>query len=166
MIIHELTHGTLYIKDSADYNENLATFIGEKGALKFLADKFGIQSKEYQDYIEREQDYDRYIRHFIAGARSLDSLYATIEQDLDRLIKLQLKEEHIRLIIDNLDTIQFHSEERYRNRFINSLPNNAYFMSFLRYHSKQNSFEEEFSEKFNNDLRAYLNYLKEKYPSL
>ena len=36
LIIHELWHGTLYVKDSADFNENLASFAGEQGALLFL----------------------------------------------------------------------------------------------------------------------------------
>ena len=30
-IIHELTHGTIFVPDSMTFNENLATFIGDKG---------------------------------------------------------------------------------------------------------------------------------------
>ena len=35
LIIHELTHGTLYIKDSVEFNENLASFVGIKGTEQF-----------------------------------------------------------------------------------------------------------------------------------
>jgi hypothetical protein len=47
-----------------------------------------------------------------------------------------------------------------------SLPNNAFFMSYIRYRAKQNQFEEEFTTKFNSDFRKYLAYLKKTYPSL
>jgi len=29
LIIHEMVHATLWVKDSIDFNENLATFIGD-----------------------------------------------------------------------------------------------------------------------------------------
>ena len=32
LIIHELTHGTIFVKDSLAFNENLASFIGKTGA--------------------------------------------------------------------------------------------------------------------------------------
>ncbi len=44
LIIHELTHGTLFIKNSLEYNENLADFVGEYGALRFLAQKYGTNT--------------------------------------------------------------------------------------------------------------------------
>ena len=34
VFIHELTHGTLYVKDGVSYNENLASFVGDEGAIK------------------------------------------------------------------------------------------------------------------------------------
>ncbi len=36
VIIHELTHATLFVKNEVEFNENLASFIGEKGAERFL----------------------------------------------------------------------------------------------------------------------------------
>ncbi len=32
LIIHEMSHATIFVKDSVDFNENLATFIGDRGA--------------------------------------------------------------------------------------------------------------------------------------
>ena len=40
-IIHEITHGTLFIPDSMTFNENLASFIGNQGAIKFLSSTNG-----------------------------------------------------------------------------------------------------------------------------
>ncbi len=41
LLIHELTHGTLFVKDSLRFNENLATFIGIKGTELYLTRKYG-----------------------------------------------------------------------------------------------------------------------------
>jgi predicted aminopeptidase len=48
LIIHEMSHATIFVKDSIDFNENLATFIGDRGAEKFLIHKYGTGSKEYE----------------------------------------------------------------------------------------------------------------------
>lgn len=34
LIIHEMSHATIFVKDSIDFNENLATFIGDRGTEK------------------------------------------------------------------------------------------------------------------------------------
>jgi hypothetical protein len=47
----------------------------------------------------------------------------------------------------------------------NNLPNNAYFIGYLTYQSKQNQFKEEFKTKFNYNFNSYLSYLKQQYPS-
>ena len=166
VIIHELTHGTLYIKDSVDYNENLATFIGEKGAERFLIRRYGQESNQYLEYIQSESDYKKYISHFIRGAKLLDSLYNSDSMEAELKKKNQLKEQLIRAIVINVDTIDFYQPNKYKNRFDRQLPNNTYFMSFLRYHSKQDVFENEFKMTFDQDIKSYLTFLKEKYPSL
>ena len=48
----------------------------------------------------------------------------------------------------------------------NELPNNAFFISYQTYRSKQNVFRDEFEKKFGRDFKRYLAYLKDKYPSL
>ena len=166
LIIHELTHGTLYIRDSADYNENLATFIGQKGAQLFLKSKYGQESPQLIAYIQNEYDYKRYIDHFIVGSNKLDSLYGTMNASLSEELKNNLKQELIQKIVNNIDTIKFYRPRNFIGRFEKTKPNNAYFMSFLRYHAKQDKFEKEFNEKFKGDVRSYLIYLKQKYPSL
>jgi len=44
-LIHELTHGTVFVPDSMTFNENLASFIGRKGAFKFLELTYGSRSQ-------------------------------------------------------------------------------------------------------------------------
>src|SRR5690349_14303260 len=49
LIIHEMSHATIFVKDSIDFNENLATFIGDRGAERFLIHKHGLHSQAYAD---------------------------------------------------------------------------------------------------------------------
>ena len=53
LIIHELTHATIFQSSSVVYNENLATFVGENGAIKFLIAHFGDTSVYINRYKNR-----------------------------------------------------------------------------------------------------------------
>lgn len=55
-LIHETTHATLYIKNSADFNERLATFVGNKGAELFYLQQEGPQSATYQLMLKEQSD--------------------------------------------------------------------------------------------------------------
>ncbi|MBA3901938.1 MAG: aminopeptidase, partial [Bacteroidetes bacterium] len=52
LIIHELTHGTLFVKGDVEFNENLANFIGDQGAIRFLKQRYGEESAELKEYLE------------------------------------------------------------------------------------------------------------------
>lgn len=48
LILHETTHATLYIKNSADFNERLAVFVGNRGTEDFFLKKEGPDSPTVQ----------------------------------------------------------------------------------------------------------------------
>jgi predicted aminopeptidase len=167
LIIHEMSHATIFVKDSIDFNENLATFIGDRGAEKFLISFYGCDSREFQTYMNEDKDYILFAEHMLRGAERLDSLYNTIEADLPLERKLKLKKEMIEKIIAALDTLPLsESSPRPSVRYQHKLPNNAYFMNFIRYQAKQDIFGDEWRNKFNGDLRAYIEYLSDRYPFL
>jgi predicted aminopeptidase len=166
LIIHEMSHSTIFVKDSVDFNENLATFIGDRGTEKFLIYKYGEHSREYTTYMEEDKDYLKFVNHMLRGAKALDSLYNNMNPADSEERKLNLKEEVIRQIITSLDTLSLALTSTPSKRFRKELPNNAYFMNFRQYQSKQDTFSEEWRVKFNGDLRAYISYLSSKYPFL
>lgn len=167
VIIHELTHGTLYVKNNVTYNENLATFVGDRGAEKFLEQKYGKDSEEYMHYTFAKEDYRKYVRHVLNAADKLDSLYNTFTAQQSTETKKQLKEACIRQFVADIDTISFTFPETYQRYFSpDSLPNNNYFLSYKRYREEQNVFEDEFYNKFKGNFKRYMAYLKETYPSL
>ena len=165
-IIHELTHNTIFVRDSVELNENLASFIGDQGALRFLKYKFGVSSPFYQNYMRAKADRRAFADHILRGADSLDSLYAGWPEDLQLETKSQAKKELIKQIITSIDTLQLSEKERYREFLGQQRVNNAFFMSYLRYRVNYDFFEDEFKRSFKGDLKEYLDYLKQKYPSL
>ncbi len=166
LIIHELTHATLFVKDSVIFNENLASFIGDKGAQNFLILKYGENSAEYLRYLRSMSDKRKYTEHFLRGAGRLDSLYQTFDQTMDIKQKQVKKDQMIRSVVGNLDTIFFHFPKKHQALTLNNLPNNTCFQSFLRYQSMLPQLEEEYKNKFHSNLAEYLDYLKKTYPSL
>lgn len=167
LIIHEMSHATIFVKDSIDFNENLATFIGDRGAEKFLISTYGPRSAEYITYMNEDKDYVMFADHMLRGSEELDSLYQTISPDDPIEKKLRLKNEMIQQIVNSLDTLPFsESTPKPSLRFREKLPNNAYFMNFIRYQAKQDIFEEEWKNRFQRDLKAYIAYLSDKYPFL
>lgn len=166
LIIHEMSHATIFVKDSVDFNENLATFIGDRGAEKFLIYKYGEHSKEYTTYMEEDKDYLKFVDHMLRGAKALDSLYNSMNPADSEEAKLEQKEKAIRGIITSLDTLSLSLTSAPSKRFRKELPNNAYFMNFRQYQSKQDTFGDEWRAKFDGDLRAYISYLSGKYPFL
>lgn len=160
MVIHELTHATIFIRDSLSYNENLASFIGEKGAIEFLKFRYGTENEHLKSYLDSEYDYILYTNHMLTGTKYLDSLYRSFTPDLPDSSKLMLKTNMIRQIIQEVDTISFRNPERFRGIFSNQLPNNCYFQSFNRYFSKIDQLEQELNEKFAGNLREFILFQK------
>jgi predicted aminopeptidase len=161
LIIHEMTHATLYVKSSVDFNENLASAVGEEGAEKFLIAEHGDSSTELLEYRNRNEDYNRFASHMLSGAKQLDSLYQSFTQNETRGKKATLKQQLIGEIVSSLDTVSFHNKKRYAKIFsVNHLPNNAYFLGFTRYDAQKEEMKKELREKFHHDIKKYLYELK------
>lgn len=167
LIIHELTHGTLYIKDNVDFNENLASFVGDLGARRFLVMKYGADSKEFADYEKGLRFHREYAERALRWSKKLDSLYKNFDSSSPLSFKQEQKAKMMEQAKNDL-TVYLKENNFYNKNYENMLQhlNNAYFIDFITYRSQQNIFEEEFRTKFNSDFPAYMKYLKEKYPSL
>jgi predicted aminopeptidase len=172
LIIHELTHGTLFVKNNLEFNENLADFIGDYGAIRFLEAKFGKDSKEIKRYQFSKKYNDAYSQHLIRGAKKLDSLYQNFSPKLILNTKKKQKLNLIQQILNSTDTLL--AGDFQATRFIsrkkwtlnnNNLPNNAYFIGYLTYQGKQTQFKDEFRDKFKQNFNKYLIYLKQQYPT-
>ena len=167
LIIHELSHGTIYIKNNVTFNENLANFIGDKGAEKFLIHKFGTLSRQYTDYEYSKADEEIFKTYILKGSVRLDSLYSTFSKNENDLIKKQKKNKLIAEIVRGVNYLPIHNKKRYFRYSLQAIAEkNTFFMGFTRYDSQYQIFDKEYKEQFHSNLRNYILYLKKKYPSL
>jgi len=166
LVIHELTHSTLYVKGKSQFNENLATFVGNQGAKQYLIDKYGKESRQYNDYLGELSDIEVFSEYVLNGAKLLDSLYNSFS-DLGNEQKKVEKYKLIHQIVKDIDTVQFYGEHDFSNfKNPDNPPNNAFFVGYITYHQDQDELMKQFTQDFNRNFRGYLKYLKTQYQSL
>ena len=56
LLIHELTHATIYLPGEGDFNETLAEFVGVEGCRVFLDSQFGRGSKQIREWETSRKD--------------------------------------------------------------------------------------------------------------
>ena len=165
-IIHELTHGNLFVKDSVEFNENLASFFGDQGARRFLEYKFGANSSESLEYQRSQSDRKKFTGHILHGANRLDELYTSQGESLAHNLRYSPKRQLIDEITATADTLNLFEKQRYLSYLHKSKVNNAFFMSYLRYRAGFTFFEHELKTTFKGDLKQYFQHFKQVYPSL
>lgn len=85
MIIHEMAHATLWVSNEGQFNEEFATFVGRRGAERYLVGRYGTDSPQMEDFRESRADLEQFYAD-IARLRSLlEDLY-TSETDVDRIL--------------------------------------------------------------------------------
>ena len=163
VLIHELTHGTLFVKNDIQFNENLASFIGDKGAILFLLDKYGEGSRQVTAFNEELADFKNLRNHLLKGTQELKLFYESCKGDYSQI----KKRKKINSILLTMDTLTLSNKNRVSRIIANREKiNNTFFTDFLIYREDQKIIEDEFVNKFDADFKKYFTYLKQKYPSL
>jgi predicted aminopeptidase len=84
-LIHELTHGTVFFKDNTEFNEALASWVGERGAVAFMTSEGASGAlKEYADEQAAGEKSDALYRE-LRGR--LAALYDGPGSDSEKLVK-------------------------------------------------------------------------------
>lgn len=138
-IIHETVHATLYIKNSADFNERLATFLGNKGAELFYLKKEGADSPTLK-LIQSENDDSKVFSQFISAEldaleqwyKELPSSERSEEKRTQRIQQIQSK--FSAEVVPRLKT------ESYK-RFADAKLNNARLLVYRTYMQDLSDFE-------------------------
>lgn len=138
LIIHELTHSFKYDKNCVTFNENLATFVGQKGALKFISMRYGPASSELKYYETMLHDNQLFDERMTRGYHELDSLYKSFGERTSEINKSLLKQSLIDTIIGSIKLLDLSDKNRYEFVFEKKNKiNNAWFASFNRYNTLQ-----------------------------
>ena len=164
LIIHELTHNNLHVKDNAALNENIASFVGHEGAVLFLQQVYGTDAPETKEYLLYQQDHKLYVRHILLGMSRLAELYDGFTEDFPpEETKKEMKNETIACILKELNGLSFQSAHFKKRRGPpQKTPNNAFFMAHKNYYSDQQTLNEDF-QKSQKTLAAYIQELKTRH---
>ncbi|MGL5891530.1 MAG: aminopeptidase [Bacteroidia bacterium] len=162
LIIHELTHGTIFVTDNVEYNENLANFIGIKGAIEFLKLKYGNDSPQLKSYLNGMiADRNREL-FMLSAAKQLDSLFKSFPAKKDTATCLAKRNEVYAKIVEQARTQKI-GDSLYPVRLKKRLDanGNTVLMHALRYGEKQDDFENEFLRY--KSVSAYVSYLRSRF---
>ena len=157
LIIHEQTHATVFIRNEIQFDEEMATFVGREGALAFLRDRYGADSKVYAQALARLDDLKVYGQQMIELYNRLERLYRG-EADRQRILaeKRRIVEEFNRRL--RSQALELFRTDSFRS-FEGIPPNNAFILSFVRYHRDLDLFYRLYEAK-GRDLRATVEALK------
>lgn len=85
LIIHEQTHATVYVKNQVDFNEELASFTGAEGALRFIRARYGDTSAAYAASVKLSKDIGTYYRLVHSLYNRLSVVYKSALSHDDKL---------------------------------------------------------------------------------
>jgi len=140
LILHEMTHNTVYRNGDSDFNESLATFVGRAASRVLLEERFGIDAPMLDDAADRHEDSDRYIAFLSRVYDTLDAFYNT---DLTSEQKIADRDAIYGELLDEFEANElplFHNREGYR-RAIPDTTNNAWVLANRRYNLDLDLFE-------------------------
>jgi predicted aminopeptidase len=153
LIIHELMHATVFIKNQVQFNEELAEIVGSEGARLYIESRFGSESEEYRAMQVSETDNRAYVAFILELSAELEAMYAGNE---DREEKLRQKE---RVIAAAKERFIAEYEDRFTGdnyRLFAELPvNNAYLELYRLYYTEDNFFADLY-EKSGRNLYAVI----------
>jgi predicted aminopeptidase len=91
LVIHEMTHATIFVKGSSNsganteqFNEELATFVGQRASLLWMESVHGKDSAELREGRQARADATRFSLWLRATATELEGLYVSAIPDAEK----------------------------------------------------------------------------------
>jgi predicted aminopeptidase len=155
LILHEMAHTSIYFKGQTDFNEQLATFVGNQGAIGFLIEKYGKESKEVVEAIRNQEDDLLFSRWIDQACQQLSNFYS---KEISRDEKIKGRKEIFCSLKGEFRKISFKTDG-YKN-FEKLDINNAVLLAYRRYIHRLENFQTLYAY-FENDLRRVMDFFKE-----
>lgn len=153
LIIHESLHATVFLKGQAEFNEELAEFVGSEGARLYMESRFGVDSDEYRAMITAEEDNARYTAFIRELAAELQVLY---KSEKEREEKLREKERIIGAAKERFDA-EYKSLFAGKNyRDFSALPVNNAYLDLYRLYYAEDTYIADLYRKSGKDLPAFI----------
>lgn len=156
LILHEMAHATLYFKGKTDFNEQVATFIGNRGAINFLAEKYGPESKQVGEAIDSQDDDLLFSRWIDESCQRLSNFYV---KEISRDEKLRGRGGVFESIKEEFKEIKGQFKTDCYKDFEKIELNNAVLLAYRRYIHRLERFETLY-EYLGRDLRKVVGFFK------
>jgi len=150
-VIHETVHATLYIKNSADFNERLATFLGNKGMEMYYLKEEGPLSKTLQIAKDENQDEQIFSQFITREISDLETWYQSQQDKNEDLRQIRIKEIQSRFqkeVEPRLKTLVY-------KKFKDILLNNARLLLYKTYLQDLSDFQKLY-EQSNHQFDTFL----------
>ena len=156
MIIHETVHATLFIKNHAEFNERLASFVGQKGTEIFYEKREGRDSPTLQFIAYQNHDKLLFSKFISKEIRALKKWYTDHQDSLTG----ESKSKRLGLIQENFTKkIKPQLKSSYYDSFQGISLNNAKLLSYETYVNDLSDFQVLY-EKMGEDFLKMMVYLK------
>jgi predicted aminopeptidase len=156
LILHEMAHATFYLKNETDFNEQLATFIGNRGAIVFLIEKYGVKSKKVIEANAIQEDDLLFSQWMDQACQRLSAYYA---KEISRDEKLKGRQEVFRSIQEEFGKIKVQFKTDCYADFEKEDLNNAVLLAYRRYTHRLERFKALY-ESQGEDLRKFVDFFK------
>ncbi len=158
LVIHEMTHGTVFVKGQMNFNENLALFVGDQGAYEYLASRYGAESEEARYSKGAQVDGETFSKELMKLFDELDGMYKSeATDDEKRRRKAEIVAAHKRRfegeVLPSMETTRYRS-------WLDKDINNATIYSRVVYYHDLTLYREIF-EAMDEDLPGMVDFFKE-----
>lgn len=157
-IIHESVHATHWVPGEVTFNENIASFIGNKGALLFYAHKYGKGSDKYKAAVQKLADQKVFADFLRQVAQQLKKVYDSDTFDSNKaeqkaIILATMKYQYTKNILPQIKSPGYAGFEKQDW-------NNAMLMSYLHYNTVQDKLATIYTE-LDEDIPRLMEFLKQ-----
>jgi len=157
-IIHESVHATLFIKNEADFNERLATFLGNKGMEMYYQELEGKDSSTLRAVKNDAEDEHTFANFISDELRKLDQWYKDLKPE-DR--NEELRQQRISQIQKNFETAALPKmKTKGWSGFQKAQLNNARLVVYKTYMQDLGDFEELYKAT-GNDFVEFMKVIRE-----
>ena len=138
IILHEMTHTTLYVKGQGEFNEGLAQTVGKWGAFLFFEKTRGPSHPQTMEAMASIED-EKLFSVFLGSV--LEELQRLYDSDLPREEKLRQREDVFRRSLERFEDLRSSLKSQKFLYFGRAPLNNAYLMAVSLYHRNFPLFE-------------------------
>ena len=157
VILHEMVHRTIFLKDQGAFNEGVATFVGEKGMEVFFRSRGGLDPEQIEAVHQKREAKRLFQKTMFDLADRLRLLYSAEIEEEDKLVARG------RIFEDGKASFRKGLEALGSTRYGGILRqdwNNALLVSYLTYHQDPDLWEALY-DRFGRDLTDVVDWLKQ-----